>query len=85
MVVTETAARWAPPSPSASPALSDTEITTLIREGRAARGMPPQVIPAADMAALLQHLRSIERREAPLPRRTVRIDGGPTLGGRGAR
>ena len=61
--------------------LSDTEITTVIREGRPARGMPPQVVPAADMAALLQHLRSIERREAPLPRRTVRVDGGATLEG----
>lgn len=63
------------------PVLSDTDITTLIREGRPARGMPPQVVPAADMAALLQHLRSIERREAPLPRRIVRIDGGTTLEG----
>ena len=61
--------------------LSDTEITTVIREGRPARGMPPQVVPAEDMTALLQHLRSIERREAPLPRRTVRVDGGATLEG----
>ena len=62
-------------------ALSDTDITTLIREGRPARGMPPQVVAAADMAALLQHLRSIERREVPLPRRTVSIDDGSTLEG----
>ena len=63
------------------PALSDTDITTLIREGRPTRGMPPQVLASADMAALLQHLRSIERREAPLPRRTVRIASGATLDG----
>jgi alcohol dehydrogenase (cytochrome c) len=62
-------------------ALSDSEITTIVREGRPARGMPPQVVAPADMAALLRHLRSIERREPPLPRRTVRIDGGTTLEG----
>ena len=67
------------------PALSDTDITTLIREGRPARGMPPQVLSAADMAALLQHLRTIERREAPLPRRTVRIDRRRDAGRRGPR
>ena len=54
--VTATAARWAPPITVRLPALSDTDITTLIREGRPTRGMPPQVVPAADMAALLQHL-----------------------------
>ena len=38
-------------------------------------------IPPAEMAALLTHLRSIERREPPLPRRTVRTTDGRTIEG----
>ncbi len=43
--------------------------------------MPPQVIPPAEMTALLRHLRTIERREPPLPRRTVRLTDGATIEG----
>jgi alcohol dehydrogenase (cytochrome c) len=70
-----------PPIAVRLPALTDADIATLVREGRPTRGMPPQVVPATDMAALLRHLRSIERREAPLPRRTVHTIDGRTLEG----
>lgn len=70
-----------PPIRGRLPALSDADVTALVREGRPARGMPPQVIPRAEMAPLLRHLRSIERREAPLPRKTVRTIDGHTLEG----
>ncbi len=63
------------------PALSDDDITVLVRQGRVAQGMPPQVLPTADMAALIRHLRSIQRVEPPLPRRTVRLTDGSTLEG----
>ncbi len=63
------------------PVLSDTDITTLIRQGRVAQGMPAQVVPSAEMTALLRHLRTIERLEPPLPRRTVRLIDGATIEG----
>jgi alcohol dehydrogenase (cytochrome c) len=63
------------------PALSDADITTLVRQGRMAQGMPAQAVPPAEMTALLRHLRTIERREAPLPRRMVRLIDGTTIEG----
>ncbi len=63
------------------PLLSDADITTLIGQGRVAQGMPAQVVPPAEMTALLSHLRTIERREPPLPRRTVRLIDGTTIEG----
>jgi len=63
------------------PVLSDADITTLVRQGRVAQGMPAQAVPPAEMTALLRHLRTIERREAPLPRRTVRLIDGTTIEG----
>ncbi len=70
-----------PPITVRLPVLSDDDVRALVREGRPTRGMPPQAVPAAEMAALLLHLRSIERREAPLPRTSVRTVDGTLLEG----
>src|SRR5215469_6592376 len=48
-------------------ALSDEELASLIRNGRPARGMPPNRIPPAEMARLLNFLRTIQRRAAASP------------------
>ncbi len=63
------------------PALTDADITSLIRDGRAARGMPAQDVPPAELAGLLKHLRTLQRTEAPLPRRRVALADGTTLEG----
>ncbi|HTV01423.1 MAG TPA: PQQ-binding-like beta-propeller repeat protein, partial [Luteitalea sp.] len=70
-----------PPVLTRLPALSDADLSTLIRAGRPARGMPPQVMPAAELATLVRYLRTIERREVPLRRTTVRTTTGDTLDG----
>lgn len=70
-----------PPITTRLPALTDADITTLVRQGRVSRGMPAQVIPAGEMAVLLRHLRSIQRRERPLARRAVRTTDGRTIEG----
>ena len=70
-----------PPIVARIPALSDADLTTLVRQGRPTRGMPPQVVPRPELTALLRHLRSIERREAPLPRRSVQTTDGRTVEG----
>ncbi len=63
------------------PPLSDTAIAALVREGRPSKGMPGQAVSESEMTALLAHLRTIQRRERPLPRRTVRTTDGRTLDG----
>ncbi|WP_396626044.1 PQQ-binding-like beta-propeller repeat protein [Luteitalea sp.] len=63
------------------PALTDADVSTLVRLGRASRGMPAQAVPQADMAALLRHLRAIQRTEPPLPRRAVETTAGDRLEG----
>ena len=70
-----------PPILTRLPALNDTDLTTLVRQGRPARGMPPQVMPAADLTTLIRYLRTIERREAPLRKTSVRTVDGRTLDG----
>ncbi len=70
-----------PPITVRLPVLSDDDIGALVRDGRPQRGMPPQAIPAAELATLLRHLRSIERRDVPLPRASVRTVDGHLLEG----
>jgi alcohol dehydrogenase (cytochrome c) len=70
-----------PPILTRLPALNDADLTGVVRQGRPARGMPPQVMAAADLAALIRYLRTIERREAPLRKISVRTVDGRTLDG----
>jgi alcohol dehydrogenase (cytochrome c) len=63
------------------PLLSDADLETLIRDGRPAKGMPPQPMAAAELEALTRHLRAIQRRERPLERTTVQTTDGRTLAG----
>src|SRR4029453_15717530 len=63
------------------PLLDDRGLATLIREGRPAKGMPPQPMPVASRTALTQFLRRIQRREVPLRRTTVETTDGRTLNG----
>src|SRR5688500_19862024 len=53
------------------PLLSEADLATLLRDGRPAKGMPAQPMPAADRTALTQFLRRIERREPPVVRTTI--------------
>jgi alcohol dehydrogenase (cytochrome c) len=70
-----------PPITTRLPLLTDADLTTLVRQGRMAKGMPAQAVPSAEMTALIRHLRSIERREPPLPRRTVQLTDGSAIEG----
>ncbi len=63
------------------PLLKDAELAALIRDGRPAKGMPPQPMPAADRTAVTRFLRGIERREPPLIRTTLQTTDGRTLDG----
>jgi alcohol dehydrogenase (cytochrome c) len=56
----------------------------LIRDGVPTKGMPPSVVPTAEMAPLVGFLRSIERRESdePIVRKTVTTTDNQTLTGR---
>src|SRR5262245_9761386 len=63
------------------PLLDDAALATLIREGRPAKGMPPQPMPLASRTALTQFLRRIQRREVPKPRLTLETTDGRTLSG----
>ena len=70
-----------PPITTRLPALTDADLTTLVRQGRMPKGMPAQAVPSAEMTALIRHLRTIERREPPLPRRTVQLTDGSAIEG----
>jgi alcohol dehydrogenase (cytochrome c) len=63
--------------------LTNAQLTTLIREGRPQRGMPPSVIGATESASLVRYLRVLERRAAdrPIIRMTVQTTDGRTLEG----
>jgi alcohol dehydrogenase (cytochrome c) len=63
--------------------LTNPQLTTLIREGRPQRGMPPSVIGATESASLVRYLRVLERRAAdkPIVRLTVQTTDGRTLAG----
>jgi alcohol dehydrogenase (cytochrome c) len=63
------------------PLLSESDLAAVIRDGRPAKGMPPQPMPAAELQTLTRYLRAIERRERPLERTTVRTTDGRTLAG----
>jgi len=63
------------------PLLKDPDLVALLRDGRPAKGMPPQPMPVADRTALVRYLRGIERREPPLTRATVQTTDGRTLDG----
>jgi alcohol dehydrogenase (cytochrome c) len=70
-----------PPIASRLPALQDGDLAQLIHDGLPARGMPPNVIADPERADLLKFLRTIERRSAPLVRRTIQTTDGRTLDG----
>ena len=63
------------------PLLNEADLHTVIRDGRPAKGMPPQPMPAPELQALTRYLRAIERRERPLERTTLRTTDGRTLSG----
>ena len=64
-------------------ARDDKQLAELILRGVPERGMPPAVVPDAEMADLLKYLRSIERRpeSKPIVRTTVSTADGKTLAG----
>jgi alcohol dehydrogenase (cytochrome c) len=62
-------------------ARDDQQLATFIREGLPPRGMPPSVVPDAEMGALIKFLRTIERRAEPLVRKTLRTTDGKALDG----
>ena len=62
--------------------LDDQQLMKLIREGQPLKGMPPNVVPDAEMADLVTFLRTIERTgERPLVRMSVQTIDGRTLDG----
>ena len=63
------------------PLLNEADLTSVIRDGRPAKGMPPQPMPAPELQALTRYLRAIERRERPLERTTLQTTDGRTLTG----
>jgi mono/diheme cytochrome c family protein len=70
-----------PPIALRLPALDDQQLATLIHEGRPAKGMPPSVIPGTETAALVKFLRTVQRVERPVERRTVETTAGGRLEG----
>jgi alcohol dehydrogenase (cytochrome c) len=70
-----------PPIATRLPRLEDDELAKLIRDGRPERGMPPTKLPAEQISALVKHLRTIERDEPPVPRKTVQLIDGRRLEG----
>ena len=63
------------------PLLSEAELTTLLRDGRPQKGMPPMPMPVATRAPLVRFLRGIQQRERPQVRLTVETTDGRTLAG----
>jgi len=62
--------------------LDDQQLMKLIREGQPLKGMPPSVVPDAEMADLVKFLRTIERTGEPPPvRMSVPTIDGRTLDG----
>ena len=62
--------------------LDDQQLMKLIRDGQPLKGMPPNVVPDAEMADLVKFLRTIERTgERPLVRMSVQTIDGRTLDG----
>jgi alcohol dehydrogenase (cytochrome c) len=61
----------------------DSQLTALIRQGLPSRGMPPSQIANPEMASLIKHLRSIQRRplSRPIVRIKVQMADGKTLDG----
>jgi alcohol dehydrogenase (cytochrome c) len=62
-------------------ALDDEALTRLIHDGRPEKGMPPSLVPPAELTSLLRHLRAISRDVPPIVRRTVTLTDGRTLEG----
>jgi alcohol dehydrogenase (cytochrome c) len=62
--------------------LDDQQLIKLIREGQPLKGMPPSVVPDAEMADLVKFLRTIQRTiDRPLVRLSLRTTDGATLDG----
>ena len=60
----------------------DAQIVALVHDGIPARGMPPNAVPDAEIAALIRFLRTIERDPDPAAApRTFRRAGGGTIDG----
>ncbi len=57
------------------------QLAKVIRDGVPLKGMPPNVVPEPEMAALVKFLRTIERRAPPVVRKTVQLTDGKTLDG----
>src|SRR6185436_7040882 len=63
-------------------ARDDVQLRTLIHDGIPLRGMPPNVMPEDELAALVRHLRTIQRDPDPeaAPRTFRTADGGTIEG-----
>jgi alcohol dehydrogenase (cytochrome c) len=70
-----------PPIAQRLSALDDPALTTLIRDGRPAKGMPPSGLTVRQLGVLVKYLRTIQREAEPIVRRTVRTTDGRTLEG----
>ncbi len=64
-------------------ARTDPQLATLIRSGVPLKGMPPNLVTAAEMPSLVRYLRTLERRamDKPIVRMTVQTTDGQTLDG----
>jgi alcohol dehydrogenase (cytochrome c) len=64
-------------------ALDNRQVEKLIRDGVPAKGMPPNVVAAPEMAVLVKFLRTLERNAAdkPIVRMTLQTTDGDTLSG----
>lgn len=56
------------------PLRSDAELEALVRDGLPAAGMPPMALPAAEMKALISHVRTLLPRTAAAPPRFPVVD-----------